>query len=108
MPSINSNEAFGLVLLEAMACGTPVIASNLPGVRSVFEAGVQGLLAEPGNVDDLKNKIAEILADNDKREMMGLASRELVEGKYSWERVGERLDEIYNKGSLSKKGMSDL
>ena len=37
LPSVNSHEAFGVVLLEALSCGVPVIASNLPGVRSVFK-----------------------------------------------------------------------
>src|SRR3989338_2785979 len=56
LPSTNQAEAFGLVLLEAMACSRPVIASNLPGVRSVFKNRKQGLLVEPGNLKDLVSK----------------------------------------------------
>ncbi len=97
LPSINKNEAFGLVLLEAMACSTPVIASNLPGVRSVFQDGIQGLLVESGDADDLKNKIKQIFKNNEKRKQMGLAGRKLVEEKYSWERVGEKLDLLYKR-----------
>ena len=94
LPSINKNEAFGLVLLEAMASGVPVIASNLPGVRTVFENGKQGLLCNPGDVNDLKNKIEEILSDEKKRVEMGQEARKLALEKYSWEKISKRLNDI--------------
>ncbi|MDP2736563.1 MAG: glycosyltransferase family 4 protein [bacterium] len=96
LPSINTAEAFGLVLLEAMACSTPVVASNLPGVRSVFKNGREGLLVQPGDVNDLANKIMTILGDKKLAERMGRAGRELVENKYTWDQVGKRLDSIYH------------
>lgn len=95
LPSINMSEAFGLVLLEAMACSKPVIASNLPGVRSVFKNGKQGLLVKPGDVNDLAHKLKIILEDKDKAVQMGLAGRQLVEKKYNWDKVGEKLNLIY-------------
>jgi len=94
LPSINKNEAFGLVLLEALASGVPVIASNLPGVRTVFENGKQGLLCKPGNANDLKNKIEEILSDKKKRVEMGQEARKLALEKYSWEEVSKKLNNI--------------
>jgi glycosyltransferase involved in cell wall biosynthesis len=97
LPSINKSEAFGMVLLEAMACGAPVIASDLPGVRDVFKNGVHGLLAEPGNADDLKNKIELMLSDNEKRREMGRAGRKLVLEKYNWKKAGERMEEVYKQ-----------
>lgn len=97
LPSINKSEAYGLVLLEALATGKPVIASNLPGVRSVFEKGKQGLLAEPGNVGDLAERMRELVVDDKLREDMGREARILAEKKYSWEKVGERLEEIYKR-----------
>ncbi len=96
LPSINRGEAFGLVLLEAMACAKPVIASNLPGVRSVFKNGREGLLVKPNNVKDLTNKLKVILADEKKAREMGEAGRKLVENKYTWDKVGKRLDVIYH------------
>lgn len=95
LPSINQSEAFGLVLLEAMACSRPVITSNLPGVRGVFKNGKQGLLVEPGDLKDLVKKIQIILGDKKRAEAMGRAGRELVEKKYTWTRVGKKLDAIY-------------
>src|SRR4030095_5579449 len=56
LPSVDRTEAFGLVLLEALACGTPVVASRLPGVRTLVEDGRTGYLVEPGNVDELADK----------------------------------------------------
>lgn len=95
LPSINKSEAYGLVLLEALATGKPVIASNLPGVRSVFEKGKQGLLAEPGNIGDLAERMRELLVDDELRENMGKEARILAEERYSWDKVGGRLEEAY-------------
>ena len=96
LPSINKGEAFGLVLLEAMACSRPVITSNLPGVRSVFKSGREGLLVKPNDVNDLANKIQAILNDKKLAEKMGLAGRALVEKKYTWFKVSKRLESIYH------------
>ena len=95
LPSVNQGEAFGLVLLEAMACAKPVIASNLPGVRSVFKNGKHGLLVKPDNVADLVDKLKIILQDSVLAEKMGQAGRKLVEEQYTWGKVGKRLDLIY-------------
>ncbi len=103
LPSINKAEAFGLVLLEAMACSTPVVASNLPGVRSVLKNGREGLLVRPGDVNDLANKIKAILSDKKLAEKMGQAGRELVETKYTWAKVAKRLDSIYHYVHYSPK-----
>jgi len=103
LPSVNKAEAFGLVLLEAMACSRPVITSNLPGVRSVFKNGRQGLLVKPNDINDLANKIKIILGDKKRAEAMGLAGRELVESKYTWIKVGKRLDYIYHYVKYSQK-----
>lgn len=96
LPSINKGEAFGLVLLEAMACSRPVITSNLPGVRSVFKSGKQGLLVKPNNIKDLAEKIKIILNDRKAAEAMGQAGRQLVEKKYTWFKVSRRLESVYH------------
>lgn len=96
LPSVNKAEAFGLVLLEAMACSKPVVASNLPGVRSVFKNGREGLLVKPGDVNDLAGKIKIILNNKKLAETMGAAGRELVENKYTWTKVGKKLNSIYH------------
>jgi glycosyltransferase involved in cell wall biosynthesis len=94
LPSVTRGEAFGLVLLEAMASGIPVIASGLPGVRKVFKDGVQGFLIEPGDARDLAEKIGRILSDDGLREKMGRAGRKLTEEKYDRKKIGDQLVKI--------------
>lgn len=96
LPSVTAGEAFGLVLLESLATGTPVIASNLPGVRTVVADGVDGYLVEPGNAAELASKLDHMLSlPDDKRRAMGCAGRRKVEGRYSWERIGDILEGLY-------------
>lgn len=96
LPSINRNEAFGLVLIEALACGVPVIASNLPGVRSVF-TDKEGLLVNPNSSNDLKEKI-EYLAQHEKiRQEMAKAARKLALNKYSINKMHQAYENLLNK-----------
>ena len=96
LPSINNNEAFGLVLTEALACGVPVIASDLPGVRRVFANYQEGLLIEPGSVFDLKKKLEFIFTNDELRRSMTLAARRLAEEKYSLTLMQERLEKLFS------------
>jgi glycosyltransferase involved in cell wall biosynthesis len=95
LPSTTMGEAFGLVLLESMACGTPVIASNLPGVRAVVSPKVDGLLVEPGDAKDLARAIDTLLEDSEMRNAFGSAGLQKVTGFYDWKKVGDRLEAIY-------------
>lgn len=61
LPSLNCTESFGMVQAEAMLCGTPVVASRLPGVREPVETTGMGLLAEPGDAAGLADAIAAVL-----------------------------------------------
>ncbi len=94
LASINSNEAFGIVLIEAMACGTPVIASDLPGVRSVFENEKSGLLIKTRDVDDLKKKLQIIIKESEKTKEMSKSARELSERKYSEEIIDSKISKL--------------
>jgi glycosyltransferase involved in cell wall biosynthesis len=62
LPSLNSTEGFGLVQAEAMTCGTPVIASDLPGVRMPVKISGMGKLVPPGDAGAIADSICEILA----------------------------------------------
>ena len=97
LPSIDRSEAFGIVLLEAMACGVPVMASDLPGVRSVFANGIQGYTIAPGSARNLRVKLEEFLKYPARRLKMGRAARELVEERYDWEKVCKRLLKIFER-----------
>jgi glycosyltransferase involved in cell wall biosynthesis len=95
LPSLTMGEAFGLVLLESMACGRPVIASNLPGVRTVVSEGHDGFLIQPGDITGLAAKLGFLLEDSKLREEMGNRSRAKTEAKYTWASVTEKLEQIY-------------
>ncbi|MGQ9494146.1 MAG: glycosyltransferase family 4 protein, partial [Anaerolineae bacterium] len=106
LPSTTMGEAFGLVLLEAMACGKPVIASNLPGVRSIVSDGADGLLVRPGDVHDLAEKMQTLLDDPQRRREMGKRGRVKVEEKYAWKKIIPRLVRVYEEvlGSEGARG----
>lgn len=83
-PSTSAAEAFGLVAVEAQACGVPVVASDLPGVRTVIEDGKTGLLVKPGDVESLRAALVLLVSDPIRRAGMGVAARERVERMYTW------------------------
>ncbi len=94
LPSVDRSEAFGIVLIEAMACGKPVIASDLPGVRSVVDNGENGFLVEPKNTSQLTEKINYLLNNLDIAKQFGENGRKKVEEKYDIQKVGEKLEKI--------------
>jgi glycosyltransferase involved in cell wall biosynthesis len=93
-PSTSAAEAFGLVALEAQACGVPVVASDLPGVRTVVKRDETGKLVVPGDVEQLAGALRDLLHDPQECERMAKNARAHAE-QYSWERHVERLREIY-------------
>jgi glycosyltransferase involved in cell wall biosynthesis len=95
LPSVTMGEAFGMVLIEAMAVGRPVIASNLPGIRTVVDHGKNGYLVEPKDVHDLAAKIKNLLENSDKCKEFGRYGREKVEKNYSWTEIASNLSKFY-------------
>ena len=78
-----------------MACGLTLIASDLPGVRSVFTNEREGLLVKPGDVLSLKEALEKIINDRSLRKSMSLAARELATKKYSEEKMKSRLEGLF-------------
>ncbi|MGH2855330.1 MAG: glycosyltransferase family 4 protein [Solirubrobacteraceae bacterium] len=76
-------EPFGLVGIEALAAGRPVVASSTGGVVDWLEEGVTGLGVRPGDVRGLARALDELLADPERQRAMGAAGRELVAGRFS-------------------------
>lgn len=93
-PSTGKAEAFGLVALEAMAVQLPVIASQLPGVRTLF--GDDQLLVEPGNVEDLAAKITLLLNNSALRSTIGKHNYQRVLDHYTWPKVTNQLEKLYS------------
>ncbi|UCE75133.1 MAG: glycosyltransferase family 4 protein [Methanomassiliicoccales archaeon] len=95
LPSISRLEAFGLVVLEAMASGKPVIVSTIPGVMELVTDDINGLHTEPMNSEDLANKINYLLSNPVIRKVMGENGRKKVENEYTWDKVVREIEEIY-------------
>lgn len=89
------NETFGMALCEAMACGAVVVASDFGGFREVVVDGETGFLARSQDPDDFARKINILLADPALAARMGEAGRQRVHSHFSWEAVGDRLEEVY-------------
>lgn len=89
-------ESFGIVLLEAMAAGKPVVASNIVGYADVVRNGVDGLLVKPRDERELANAILQLLHDRSRREEMG-AMGELKVEDYCWDKVAQRVMTYYEE-----------
>src|SRR3972149_2765009 len=87
-------ESFGIVLLEAMAAGVPIVASDIHGYKNVVQRGVQGLLVEPRNHRALAAALYGLAPAADLRHRMGEAGRARAP-EYSWDRVTEQIVEFY-------------
>ncbi|RJP80137.1 MAG: glycosyltransferase family 1 protein [Desulfobacteraceae bacterium] len=96
LPSTHS-ESFGLVVIEAMASGKPVIVSALPGPSQLVNHGVDGLITKIGSRTDLKEKLLILAGDHSLCEKMGERARQKVVEKYTWETIGDQLEHAYEK-----------
>ncbi len=90
-------EAFGLVLLESLAQGTPVVASRVGGIPEFIEDGRVGLLCPPGEVPALAEAIARLWEDESLARRLGTYGREQVVPRYTWDRVVDGLEQVYRE-----------
>ncbi|HLQ48152.1 MAG TPA: glycosyltransferase family 4 protein, partial [Candidatus Dormibacteraeota bacterium] len=88
-------ESFGIVLLEAMAAGTPIVASDIHGYKGVLRRGREGLLVPPREPKELAGAIARLLRDDELRAEMGRAGTARAQ-EFSWERVTAKVDDFYS------------
>jgi glycosyltransferase involved in cell wall biosynthesis len=83
-------ELLGLSVLEAMASGTPVVASRLDALPEVVRDGETGFLVTPGDVEELRDRLAQLLADPGLAARMGRRARELVVEHFTWDACAQR------------------
>jgi len=88
-------EAFGVVLIESMACGKPAITTDISGPRDIVDDGVSGFVVPPGDPLKLSKAIQTLAEDSALRDRMGKAARTLVEEKFSIEREVSDYEEFY-------------
>ncbi len=96
-------ESFGIVLLEAMAAGKPVIASDIPGYRSVIETGSEAILVEPANAKTLGDAILTVLRNPSLASRLAEVGRERARA-CAWQNIAQRVVECYER---ARKPVSD-
>jgi glycosyltransferase involved in cell wall biosynthesis len=88
------SESFGIVNLEAMAAGLPIVATNVGGIPDIVEEGVNGYLVNAKNPDELADRILVLLQNDEMREEMSANNREKAE-LYMWDKVAGTVERIY-------------
>jgi len=97
-------ESFGIVLIEAMATGLPVVASDYPGVRAVLDEGETGLIVPRGNAGVVAQALKELVeAGAGVRERMGSAGRAKAEREWAWPALLDRMDDAYQEAIRARR-----
>jgi phosphatidyl-myo-inositol alpha-mannosyltransferase len=100
-------ESFGIVLLEAMAAGLPVVATEIPGYLSVVEAGVDSLTVQPKRPVELGAALTVMARDPLLRRRLGEAG--LVKAqRYAWQTVTARIIEVYQEARQARAGRKEV
>ncbi len=97
LPSNTRMEKLGLVLLESMACGTPVICSRIGGMPEIVKDGETGFIVPPGDSRAIEERIRWLREHPSERERMGRASRSWVLERFTWDRIAENHLQIYQR-----------
>jgi glycosyltransferase involved in cell wall biosynthesis len=87
-------EGFGLVIAEAMGCGCPVIASDLPAIRQSIEPGVTGILAPPGDPEALANALRQCLDDVGLRSRLATSALDSVRKQFDWPSIAAKYAQV--------------
>lgn len=98
-------EGWGIANLEAAACGTPTIASDVPGLRDSVVDGRTGFLVPHGDVEALSRRIEELLGDEDQRARLGTGAREFAEG-FTWDASARSMERFLQERVVKGPGPS--
>jgi len=96
LPSISSlQEGFGIVALEALACETPVITTDIVGVSVDLKRENAGLIVAPKDSEELADAIIQLLLNEELRNKMGVNGRNLVKASYTWKGIAKNMEKVY-------------
>ncbi len=98
-------EGFGIVLLEAMALGKPVVGTDVGGIPEVIDNGLNGFLVEPRNPQQLAEKILELLRNETLRNQMGQNGMQKVRDRFSIQRTVREIEKVYVMAMNGKRGL---
>jgi glycosyltransferase involved in cell wall biosynthesis len=99
LPSLR--EGMPWALLEAMACGKPVVGSDISGINDVITNGQNGFLVPPMDPEALANAILQLLNDEKLRRRLSQNARQLMAEKYSWDIISKRIEKVYSEAMES-------
>jgi len=88
-------EGMPISILEAMACGLPVVATRRGGIPEIVDDGRTGVLCEPGSPEKLANALTVVLSDREKAAAMGREARHAVVSDFSYETYSQALEDVY-------------
>ena len=89
-------EGLGVVLIEAMSCSKPVIASNAGGITDIVDNEINGILVLPGDVKALAQAIKRLAKNTGLRQKMGKEAKKSIDEKFNWDKIVNRLIYLYN------------
>ncbi|MFY8350754.1 glycosyltransferase [Pseudoalteromonas sp. SSM20] len=95
--SSGNREGIPVVIMEAMACGLPIVASNVSGIPELVEDGVSGLLCETQNPQSIADKLLELCNDDAKRRGMGIQGRKIVLEEFDLQKNANKLAKLFEK-----------
>lgn len=88
-------EAFGIVLVEAMASGVPVVSTQVGAIPEVVRDKRTGILVQPSDSNALANAIIELIENENLRKKMGTEGRKIIEKEYNWENIAKKYENVY-------------
>lgn len=108
LASPSLTEAFGLTAAEAMACGTPVLSSNVGGVPEIVRDRTDGYLVPPADPGAILEALGWLLARRNELDAMGMAGRRRIVAQFSWQQVTQKYLDVYRLALEGRKRGTDL
>ena len=97
-------ESFGIILAEAMTCGTSLVASDLPAFKALLSQGAAGALFKSEDSSELAKVVIDLLGNDEKRKALASAGREKAKS-FDWEVVGDQILSVYEMALVGNDGV---